>query len=91
MDDTISRQAVITEIASMPIIIDENGEKLIDKTCLRIKIKAIPPEQPEYKPVTAEDFAKIMSENTIYSFIAWHSEALELMERHGFVICKKTM
>lgn len=46
MDDTISRQAVLTEIGSMPIITDENGEKLIDKTCLRIKIKAIPPAQP---------------------------------------------
>lgn len=47
--------------------------------------------QPEYEPVKAEDFAKTMSENTIYNFMAWHGEALELMERHGFVICKKTM
>lgn len=48
--------------------------------------------QPEYELVTAEDFAKTMSENTIYSFRAWHSMALlELMEKQGFVICKKTM
>lgn len=46
-DDTISRQAVMTAIGSMPIITDGNGEKLIDKTCLRLKIKAIPPAQPE--------------------------------------------
>lgn len=47
MNDTISRQAVMTEIGSMPTITDENGEKLIDKTCLRIKILAIPPAQSE--------------------------------------------
>lgn len=46
MGDTISRQAVITEINSMPTITDENGEKLIDKTCLKLKIKALPPAQP---------------------------------------------
>ena len=50
-EDLISRQAVMTEIGSMPIITDENGEKLIDKTCLRIKIKAIPPAQPGWIPV----------------------------------------
>lgn len=50
-----------------------------------------PSAQPEYEPVKAEDFAKTMSENTRYNFMAWHGEALELMERQGFVICKKTM
>lgn len=45
--------------------------------------------QPEYEPVKAEDFAKAMSENTIYSFMTWYGEALELMERYGFMICKK--
>ena len=51
----------------------------------------LPSAQPEYEPVKAEDFAKTMSENTFYGFMVWHSEALELMERHGFVICKKTL
>ena len=51
----------------------------------------LPSAQPEYKPVTAKDFAKTMSENTIYSFVAWHGEALALMKEQGFVICKKTM
>lgn len=50
-----------------------------------------PSAQPEYEPVTAKDFAKTMSENTLYGFMAWYGEALELMERQGFVICKKTM
>lgn len=50
-----------------------------------------PSAQPEYEPVKAEDFVKAMSENTLYSFMAWHGEALELMERQGFVICKKTL
>lgn len=52
---------------------------------------ALPSAEPEYKPVTAEDFAKTMSENTIYDFVTWHSEALTLMNKMGFVICKKTM
>ena len=50
-----------------------------------------PSAQPEYVPVKAEDFAKTMSENTLYGFMAWYGEALELMERQGFVICKKTL
>ena len=47
--------------------------------------------QPEYEPVSAKDFAKIMSENTFYSFMTWHGEAFTLIKEMGFVICKKTM
>jgi hypothetical protein len=54
------------------------------------ELRQLPPAQQQYEPVTAEDFAKTMSENTLYCFMVWHGEALELMERHGFVICKKT-
>ena len=86
--DLISRQALLRQID-----IDADGEsgyygdswKFIDT------IKNLPSVQPEYKPVTADDFAKTMSENTVYSFMAWHGKALELMENEGFVICKKTM
>jgi hypothetical protein len=68
-------------------------EKLYERIMqiLNERIKPLPSTQPEYEPVKAEDFAKTMSENTLYSFMAWHGEALELMERQGFVICKKTM
>lgn len=79
MNDTIYRQAVLDLINA-----DWKYEGL------EIKINNLPPAEPEYKPVTAEDFAKTMSENTLYGFMAWHGEALELMERQGFVICKKT-
>lgn len=48
-----------------------------------------PSAQQVYTPVKAEDFAKTMSENMPYSFMAWYGEALALMERYGFVICKK--
>lgn len=54
-------------------------------------IEELPSAQPEYEPVKVEDFAKTMSENTLYGFMAWYGEALELMERQGFVICKKTL
>ena len=66
------------------------GELNVLKAVL-YELTVMPSAQPEYEPVKAEDFAKTMSENTLYGFIAWHSRALELMERQGFVICKKTM
>ena len=52
----------------------------------RRKLESI---QQKYEPVTAEDFAKTMSETSTYSYMAWYSEALSLMKRTGFVICKK--
>ena len=57
----------------------------------KMAIEALPSAQPKYEPVKAEDFAKTMSENTIYSFIAWYGTVLELIEKRGFTICKKTM
>lgn len=38
-----------------------------------------------------EDFAKTMSENTLYSFMAWYGEGLTLIKEMGFEICKKAM
>ena len=81
MDDLLSRKAIIDAIHKNGC----NTRRILDA------VEALPSAQPEYEPVTAEDFAKTMSENTFYSFMAWHGEALELMERQGFVICKKTM
>lgn len=86
--DLISRQALLRQID-----IDSDGEpgyygdtwKFIDT------IKMMPSAQPEYEPVTAEDFAKTMSENTIYRYMTWYGEALALMKEQGFVICKRTM
>lgn len=65
---------------------DENFQKKMIE-----RMNALPSARPEYEPVKTEDFAKTMSENTLYSFMAWYGEALELMGRQGFVICKKTM
>lgn len=78
-------------------IYEDDVIKLLDKGWktgvypVASNIHALPSAQPEYEPVKIEDFAKTMSENTIYSFLAWFSKASGLMERHGFVICKKTM
>lgn len=61
------------------------------KTCAKARwLRELPSVQPKYEPVTAEDFAKVMSESTIYGFMAWYGEVLALMKRMGFVICKKT-
>lgn len=85
--DTISRQAAIDAVKERYYKYDRFAkiEELV------WSIEKLPSAQPEYEPVTAEDFAKTMSENTIYSFITWHNKALELMEGQGFVICKKMM
>ena len=64
---------------------DDDIRNLLDE------LEALSSAQPEYEPVTIEDFAKTMSESTLYSFMAWHHEALELTARQGFVICKKTI
>ena len=58
---------------------------------IRQTVDELKDAQPEYKPVTAEDFAKTMSENTIYGFMAWYGEAFTLIKEMGFEICKKTM
>jgi len=77
MSDLISRQDAIDALDCI------NGAEEV--------LRSLPPAQPEYEPVTAEDFAKTMSETSVYSYMLWHSEALTLMKKQGFVICKKTM
>lgn len=64
---------------------------LTERTAFKHDIFDAPSVEPEYEPVEAEDFAKTMSENSLYNFVTWHQEALTLMKEHGFVICKKTM
>lgn len=101
MDDLISRYEAIEALARMmPMSYTPDGSHPADEEIFKAQeiyvdcietLKNLPSAQPEYEPVTAEDFAKTMSENTLYSFMTWHGEALELMERQGFVICKKTM
>ena len=63
----------------------EEYQRIIDR------FMAFASARQEYEPVTAEDFAKTMSENTIWQFAVWHGEALALMKEQGFVICKKAM
>ena len=83
--DTISRQAAID---AMKYALDPHIVQFVKS---KMAIEALPSAQPKYEPVKAEDFAKTMSENTIYSFIAWYGTVLELIEKQGFTICKKTM
>ena len=92
MSDLIERQIALNavdtigHIATMP-----DGDKCIRRSAVKYTLSMLPSAQPEYEPVTAEDFAKTMSETSVYSYMLWHSEALTLMKRNGFVICKKTM
>lgn len=103
MNDLISRQAAIDAIANCTNCGDEKtlrayvAKHNLDNGWSGGVLEAIdaieelPSVQPEYEPVTAEDFAKTMSENTLYSFMDWHGKALTLMKEYGFVICEKTM
>jgi hypothetical protein len=99
-DDTISRQVVVDTVHKtiLGFFSDKDGAMTdTEKTLLSVNkaicdgVRALPSAQPEYWPVTAEDFAKTMSENTLYGYMAWHGEAITLMNEMGFVICKKTM
>lgn len=90
--DTISRQAAITTAVRAAI----DWHRLANPQysiayCIGEAMRQLPSAQPEYEPVTAEDFAKTMSENALYGYMAWHGEAITLMNEMGFVICKKTM
>lgn len=101
MKDLIDRQAAIDKLKGISFSYwfefgeylseDTREIKIINSNKALEVINALPSAQPQYEPVTAEDFAKIMSENTLYNFMAWHGVALELMERQGLVICKKTI
>ena len=89
--DMVSRQKAIDALCRRCDLAAEDDEPCTEK-CNDIKIlEKLPSAQPEYEPVKAEDFAKTMSENTLYGFMAWYGETLELMEKQGFVICKKTL
>lgn len=91
MNDTIYRQAAINaaDRADYTGLAIEDVKKVTDEVIK--EIKKLPPAQQQYEPVTVEDFAKTMSENTVWKFAVWHKEALTLMKEQGFVICKKTI
>jgi len=90
--DLIERQAAI-DAADKIIERDTSGSNAVVNAMIAWSeyIRTLPSAQPEYEPVTAEDFARAMSETTVYSYMAWYGTALAFMERQGFVICKKTM
>lgn len=90
MSDMIYRHAAINvaDVTDYTGLSVEDVKKVTDEVVKGLK--RLPPAQPEYEPVKAEDFAKTMSAITLYSFMSWYNEVLEL-ERRGFVICKKTL
>ena len=85
MNDLISK---LSEMRSNYNCFDETEEPYYRALSEAIQLASA---QQQYEPVTAEDFAKTMSENSLYGYMAWHGEAFTLMNEMGFVICKKTM
>lgn len=90
-DDLIRRQDAIMVVKDQRLeaigCIPESYNAGVDASASVLEM--IPSAQPEFKPVTAEEFAKTMSENSLYNFVTWHQEALTLMKEQGFIICKK--
>ena len=86
MNDSISRKMAIDLLKKW-----SDGYPYIEvETNSAIEaFEAMLPAQSEYKSVTAEDFAKTMSENTLYQYMVWYGMFLALMKEQGFVICKK--
>ena len=91
MDDLISRQAAKDAVRRLQTykLHEDDDMILVDKADVQTELMLLPPAKQQYEPVTAEDFAKTMSESTLYGFMVWHGEALGLMVKQGFVICKK--
>ena len=87
--DAVSRQQAIDEVCKMMYECFGADEEELD--AIKVTLHELPSAQPEYEPVTAEDFAKTMSESTIWGFMVWYDGALALMKGMGFVICKKTI
>lgn len=87
-DDSISRKMAIDLLKKW-----SDGYSYIEvETNSAIKaFEEMPSAQLEYRPVTAEDFAKTMSENTVYQYMVWYGVYFTLMKEQGFEICKKTM
>ena len=85
MNDTIYRKDAIDAINAL----HEKSNAWLDSAV--DAVMSLPSVQQEYEPVTAEDFAKIMSESTILQYATWYGMALALMKGMGFEICKKTM
>ena len=50
MGKLVDVDTVVTEIDKMPTMIDEIGAKFVEKTCLKLKIKALPPAEPGWIP-----------------------------------------
>lgn len=92
MNDLINRQQTIDEVQRIGRIATlADGDSVIRVSAIDYVLHNMPPVQPEYKPVTAEDFAKVMSESTIYQYAIWYGMYFELMKGMGFEICKKVI
>ena len=92
MNSLINKQQVIDIIQSYKIntkrLKEVSVEDMIDMFEDIIDDIKNESSEPEYKLVTAEDFAKTMSENTLYQYMVWYGMELALMKEQGFVICK---
>ena len=68
MGKPIDADAVLNEIDNMPTVTDANGAKYIEKTCLGIRINALPPAQPEWIPW---DSGRFPEESGTYTVTAY--------------------
>ena len=79
MGKLIDADAVLNEIDKMPTVIDTSGAKFIEKTCLKIRIKALTSAKPVWI------MAKVHHPNG-YSGILYGKSSLAIYDDHGIEI-----
>ena len=88
MDDkTVSLKEVLAEIDAMPPVKAE-GHDFIEKTCLKTRLELLPPAQPDYERVSAEDVAVSIAPTKLASAV-WLYGTLTELEKAGYVICRR--
>ena len=86
-DDLISRQAALDAIKKLekPAPTAQHLSAIFD---CEDTIKALPPAQPEYERVSAEDVAVSIAPTKLASAV-WLYGTLTELEKAGYVICRR--
>lgn len=90
MDDMISRTAALKGLEDLNIAsfyeLNEHSKEAY--TEVKAMLKALPPAQPEYERVSAEDVAVSIAPTKLASAV-WLYGTLTELEKAGYVICRR--
>ena len=89
-DDTISRKVALKGLEDLNIAsfyeLNEHSKEAY--TEVKAMLKALPPAQPEYERVSAEDVAVSIAPTKLASAV-WLYGTLTELEKAGYVICRR--